>query len=61
MSKSRTLKMYQVDGSLSGLISADIMTSSGHVIPAHRAWLPYLLKQLETQRTGFYFQVGPNN
>ncbi|AKZ61705.1 hypothetical protein F506_02590 [Herbaspirillum hiltneri N3] len=61
MSKGRTLKLYQVDRSLSGLIFADIMTCPGHVIPAHRAWLPYLLKQLETQRTGFSFQAGPNN
>ncbi|MBR8194184.1 hypothetical protein ACRPM7_27460 [Burkholderia vietnamiensis] len=60
MSKGLTLKLYQVARSLSVLISADIMACSGHVITEHLACLPYLLRQLETQRTGVYFQVGPN-
>lgn len=59
MSKGRTLKLYLVDGSPSGLITAEIMNWSGHVITAPRARLPDLLKRPETQRTGVYFLVGP--
>ncbi|CAN0622820.1 GIY-YIG nuclease family protein [Burkholderia multivorans] len=59
MKKGRTLKLYLVDGSPSGLITAEIMNWSGHVITAPRARLPDLLKRPESQRTGVYFLVGP--
>ncbi len=59
MSKGRTLKLYLVDGTPSGLITAEIMNWTGHVITAPRARLPDLLKRPETQRTGVYFLVGP--
>lgn len=60
MSRGRTLKLYLVDGSPSGLIAAEIMNWSCHVINAPRARLPELLKRPETPCTEFYFQVGPN-
>jgi hypothetical protein len=59
MSKGRTLKLYLVDGSPSGLITAEIMNWTGHVITAPRARLPDLLKRPESRRTGVYFLEGP--
>lgn len=54
----RTLKLHLVDGEPSGLITAEIMNWTGHVITGPRGQLSALLQRPETKRTGVYFLLG---
>ena len=56
----RTLKLYLVDGSPSGVIKAELGNWSGKVLVASRSVLPDLIKQPETTRTGVYLLIGPD-
>ncbi len=58
MSKGRSLRLFLVDGAPTGIITAEIMNWTGHVISAPRALLPDLLKRPEITRTGVYFLTG---
>jgi len=50
--------MFLVDGSPGGIITAEIMNWTGHVLCAPRSRLPDLIKRDETKRTGIYFLSG---
>lgn len=52
--------MFLVDGTPSGIITAEIMNWTGHVLAAPRSLLPDLLKRSEITRTGIYFLTGPD-
>lgn len=56
----RTLKLYLVDGSSSGVITAELGNWSGKVLVASRAALPDLAKRKETNQTGVYLLIGPD-
>ena len=56
----RTLKLYLVDGSPSGVITAELGNWSGKVLVASRSVLPDLVKRAETDQTGVYMLVGPD-
>lgn len=56
----RTLKLYLVDGSPTGVITAELGNWSGKVLVASRSALPDLVKRPETGRTGVYLLVGPD-
>lgn len=60
MSKGRTLKVFLVDGAPNGLLTAEIMNWTGHVITGPRSRLPELIQRPEAQRTAVYFLVGPD-
>lgn len=60
LSSGRSLRLFLVDGSPSGLITAEIMNWSGHVLTGPRSKLQDLLKRTEVRRTGVYFLVGPD-
>ena len=56
----RTLKLYLVDGSPSGVITAELGNWSGKVLVASRSALPDLVKREETDQTGVYLLIGPD-
>lgn len=60
MANGRTLRLFLVDGTPGGLITAEIMNWTGHVLSGPRSLLPNLLKRSEVARTGVYFLIGPD-
>ena len=56
----RTLKLYLVDGSPSGVITAELGNWSGKVLVASRSALPDLVKRDESGQTGVYLLTGPD-
>ena len=60
MHKGRTLKVFLVDGTPMGLLTAEIMNWTGHVITGPRSRLTELIKRPEIQRTAVYFLIGPD-
>ena len=56
----RTLKLYLVDGSPTGVITAELGNWSGKVLVAPRSALPDLIKRDEAGRTGVYLLTGPD-
>ncbi|WP_158509754.1 GIY-YIG nuclease family protein [Methylobacterium sp. AMS5] len=56
--RGRTLKLYLVDGSPSGVITAELGISSVRAAVASRTALPDLVKREEAGRTGVYLLVG---
>lgn len=58
MGSGRTLKLFLVDGLPNGLLTAEIMNWTGHVITAPRSRLSELIQRPECRRTGIYFLVG---
>ena len=54
----RSVRLFLVDGSPSGLITAEIMNWSGHVLVGSRSGLKKLLLRPELHRTGIYFLFG---
>jgi len=61
MSKGRTLRIFLVDGTPNGLLTAEVMNWTGHVITGPRTRLPELLQRPEINRTAVYFLVGPES
>jgi len=58
--RGRTLKLYLVDGSPSGVITAELGVSSVRAAVASRTVLPDLIRREEAMRTGIYLLVGPD-
>lgn len=56
----RTIRMFLVDGSANGVITAEIMNWTGHAVVGPRSKLPELLSRDEAARTGIYFLSGPD-
>lgn len=54
----RTVRLFLVDGSPAGLITAEIMNWSGHVLAGPRSGLKKFLARPELDRTGVYFLFG---
>ena len=59
----RSLKLFLVDGSSTGVITAELGNWSGKAVVAPRTALPELIKRKEASRTGVYLLMGedPNN
>ena len=51
----RSVRLFLVDGSPTGLITAEIMNWTGHVLVAPRGRLGEALVRNEIQKTGVYF------
>lgn len=54
----RTVKLFLVDGTPNGIISAEIMNWTGHVAAVPRSLLPMLAWRPEALRTGVYLLLG---
>lgn len=58
MGQGRSVRLFLVDGSPQGLITAEIMNWTGHVLTGPRTKLAELVQRPESKRTGIYFLVG---
>ncbi len=58
MVQGRSVRLYLVDGSPTGILTAEIMNWTGHVLVTPRSRLPEALQRGEASRTGVYFLVG---
>ena len=56
----RSVRLFLVEGTATGLITAEIMNWTGHVLAGSRGGLPAFLKRPELDRTGIYFLTGPD-
>ena len=54
----RSVRLFLVDGTTTGVITAEIMNWTGHVLAGSRSGLPAFLKREELDRTGIYFLTG---
>jgi len=58
MSVGKQVRLFLVDGTPGGLLTAEIMNWTGHVIAAPRSDIAELLKRSEARRTGVYILLG---
>lgn len=58
MSIGRSVRIYLVDGSATGLITAEIVNWTGHLLVGPRTRLDAALKREELKRTGVYLLYG---
>lgn len=54
----KQIRLYLVDGTPGGLITAEVMNWTGHVVAAPRSGLGELLRRDEAKRTGVYLLIG---
>jgi hypothetical protein len=57
----KNLRLFLVDGSPTGLITAEIMNWTGHVLVGPRAKVVELLQRPEASRTGVYLLTGTSS
>ncbi|RQO78390.1 DUF4357 domain-containing protein [Aquitalea sp. FJL05] len=60
MNHGKSIRMFLVDGTPGGIITAEIINWTGHVISAPRSRLADVLKRAEASRPGLYVLVGDN-
>ncbi|MGS2743921.1 GIY-YIG nuclease family protein [Halomonas sp. LS-001] len=60
MTQGRSIRLFLVDGTPNGLLTAEIMNWTGHVLTGPRTKLTELVQRPECGRTGIYFLVGPD-
>jgi hypothetical protein len=58
MTFGKSVRLFLVDGSPTGLLTAEIMNWTGHILTAPRVRLAEALKRSEAGRTGVYFLSG---
>ncbi len=58
MSVGKSVRLFLADGTPGGLLTAEIMNWTGHVVAAPRSELAGLLRRSETSRTGIYILIG---
>jgi hypothetical protein len=56
----RSIRLFLVDGTPNGLLTAEIMNWTGHALTGPRTRLAELVKRSECSRSGVYFLVGPD-
>lgn len=63
MTVGKSIRLFLADGTPGGLLTAEIMNWTGHVVAAPRSDLASLLKRPEASRTGIYILLGddPNS
>lgn len=63
MSAGKSVRLFLADGTPGGLLTAEIMNWTGHVVAAPRSDLGALTNRPETSRTGIYILLGddPND
>ena len=58
MSTGKSVRLFLADGTPGGLLTAEIMNWTGHLVTAPRSDLGSLLKRPEPARTGVYILIG---
>jgi len=61
MLQGRTVRLFLVDGTPTGVLTAEIMNWTGHILVAPRSRLAEALKRDEASRTGVYFLTGEDS
>lgn len=61
MAVGRSLKLYLVDGSASGIVTVEIGNWSGHILFSPRTRIEAALSRPEVSRTGVYILIGPDD
>lgn len=63
MPRGKSMRLYLVDGTPTGMLAAEIMNWTGKVVVFSRSQLADAAKRAEVHRTGIYFLVGhdPDN
>ena len=56
----RQIRLFLVDGTPSGIITAEVMNWTGKAISAPRARFADLVRRDEAARTGVYILIGPD-
>jgi len=54
----KSVRLFLVDGSPGGLVTAEIMNWTGHILAGPRSDLPALMRRDEAHRTGVYLLLG---
>lgn len=60
MARGQSVRLFLVDGTPGGMITAEIGNWTGHVVAASRSNLDALLARQELSRTGIYILIGEN-
>ena len=60
MNQGRSIRLFLVDGTSNGLLTAEIINWTGHVITGPRSKLSALVQRPDVGRTGIYFLIGPD-
>lgn len=60
MASGKSVRLFLVEGTPGGMITAEIMNWTGHVIAASRSDLDAIVKRPELSRTGIYILIGEN-
>lgn len=58
MAHGKSIKLFLADGSPNGILTAEIINWTGHVLSAPRTKLSELIQREECSRTGVYFLVS---
>ncbi len=58
--QGRTLRLYLIDGTPTGILAAELINWTGKILIAPRPRLAELAKRDEVRRTGIYCLVGPD-
>lgn len=58
MLEGRTVRLFLVEGSPTGILAAEIMNWTGHVLVTPRSKTAEALKRAESARTGVYLLIG---
>ena len=58
MATGRSVRLYLAEGSPTGILTAEIVNWTGHVLSAPRTRLEVALKREELKRTGIYLLFG---
>ena len=56
----RQIKLFLVDGSPAGIITAEVVNWTGKALSAPRSRLAQLIRREEAERTGIYVLIGPD-
>ena len=59
-SSGRQVRLFLVDGTPSGLMTAEVMNWTGKALAGPRARLGELIRREEASRTGVYVLMGPD-
>ncbi|MFK7837973.1 MAG: GIY-YIG nuclease family protein [Sulfitobacter sp.] len=57
----RSVRLYLADGKATGILTAEIMNWTGHVLAAPRTRFEGALARDELKRTGIYLLIGPDD